>query len=491
MVLAMGLFSLYFSWFSIRKAAVFDWYSSDLGNMWQTVWNVGHGHGFTFTSTGLGQNVSRLAVHADYLLILLAPLSWITRSASSLLIVQAAVVAAGGWFVYRLAWLVVRQRPFAVLAGLAYLTYGPLQLAVVWQFHAVTLASTFILASAEAIIAGRRSGIFWLWFGLALISKEQIGLLIGPASFLLWWLRRSPSVAWASLLVGISYSLVHFWWVIPTFQPAGAKGLLMNYYFGTLGHSPVAQLSSLLNPSILMARLWRPAMLTTTALLLVPLAALPVFSRWIWLAVVALLPHWLSSVAEARSVEFHNHVLAIPFLFLGLVFGWRWWQQRLRRRPVGRTALAAALAAMTIFGSVLVSPNPWSLYFKPHSLDDDPKLTSFAQLVEGLPTAAVVSYSLGIGQYVRSRQTAYLLPDGLTSSDYAVLYWPAEPRPADPPMVNQQQNLLVWQDYFARSAAFVAVARHERGTVFQRLRHRQPEPLPPIFADYLNGPRTI
>src|SRR5436853_3044743 len=85
-LLGIVAYTGFFSWFSIGRAHNFNagWY--DLGIMSQTVWRTGHGFGFSFTNPEAGPNglhgvtMARTAIHADYLLAILAPLSWFGRT---------------------------------------------------------------------------------------------------------------------------------------------------------------------------------------------------------------------------------------------------------------------------------------------------------------------------------------------------------------------------------------------------------------------------
>src|SRR4029078_13579417 len=63
----------YFTFVSFEKYNNFFTGRFDLGNMDQTVWNTLHGRIFELTNPDSTQIISRLAFHADFLLILLEP----------------------------------------------------------------------------------------------------------------------------------------------------------------------------------------------------------------------------------------------------------------------------------------------------------------------------------------------------------------------------------------------------------------------------------
>lgn len=479
-IIAIALFALYFSWFSLRKAEVFDSYSSDLGNMWQTVWNVAHGNGFQFTHTGLGQNVPRLSVHSDYILILLAPLSWLPFGVGSLLVLQALIVGLGGWFVYRLGCLWLKDDRLAALVALQYLCFGPLQFSVVWQFHAITLVPTFLLAMTEAIVARRRVGFVWLWFGLALITKEQVGLIAGLMAAILWWWQGQKRRAIYFFSAGWIFSWVHLAFVIPAFRRGLSPNVFWNFYFGDLGSTPSSQLGQLLQPVVFVHHLFTTINFQNILFLLLPLALLPIFSGWILLAGLAIVPHWLSINTSVNNLYFQNHDLALAPLFLASLMGLRRVRDWFGRHGLARPKpLAIIIIFWFAVGSFIFSPNPWSFKFNPDFFRTDPELHTFVRLINSVvPENTRVAFSGGIGNYVRNHREAYQFPYGLDRADVIVVYsLPAYPSELATTIV-RRQLIVGYQAYFAQSAAYRLIGRTTRGAIYRRRWDHQPEPLP-------------
>src|SRR5258706_7800196 len=94
------LYIIYFTYFTFQKHELFLTGRYDLGNMDQTVWNTFHGRIFSFTNPDFDKTMSRLSVHADFILILLAPFYLIWSNARMLLFIQTVVIAFGALFVY-------------------------------------------------------------------------------------------------------------------------------------------------------------------------------------------------------------------------------------------------------------------------------------------------------------------------------------------------------------------------------------------------------
>lgn len=467
--LGITLFAVYFSWLSDVKASNFDAHNHDLSHMWQSVWNVAHGRGFEFSLTGSDFNVPRLAVHADYFLILLAPLSWVWPHYTVLLVVQAVGVALGAWFVERLARRWTGSRAVALVFAGAYLLSGPLQFALLWNFHSIALAPLFIFATIEALVNHRRRWLLWTWLILALITKEQVGLILGP---LLWMIARwtgERRLGWWLGGAAVTYALIQFLFIIPLWRDSGNSHFVWEFYYGSLGATPAQQFIGLLNPREIISRLWQTIHLKTMILLLLPLAGLPLLTPLSLLAMVAILPHWLSDDPSQHALLSTNHILALTILFINAL---RVVSLRIRRRQWRARSIALVIAGASIIGSIVMSPFPWSVYGDPAMRRVDPAVKLLRAKHQLIPPAAVVGYSLGAGAEFRDRPFAWLLPRGLSTLEYAVVFT-SERTSTRPPIVDQDRRL---NEFFRSTSAFETVYTQGRLSIY----HRNPAiPLPP------------
>src|SRR5207248_11338874 len=87
-------YALVFALFAVARHLAFQTQRFDLGIMSQAVWSTLHGH-FLEVTTQRGEQVTRLAVHVDPFLALLAPLWAIWPSPLMLLVFQAIAVSLG------------------------------------------------------------------------------------------------------------------------------------------------------------------------------------------------------------------------------------------------------------------------------------------------------------------------------------------------------------------------------------------------------------
>lgn len=405
--------------FGLIKADVADAPAIDLSFAWQTVWNVGHGHGFNVTYAPTGQMVSRLYDHADYLLVLLAPLAWFGADYRALIILQAMIGGGLLWLFWSAASAVLRRPMVALAVTIAALLYGPWQFAASWQFHPVLIGALAIMGMIEASVRHRRSWVGWLWFAMAVLSKEQVGVIAGITAWWLWRSSRRPA-AWWGLIIGTVWTATHFFWIIPAARPGIQPNLIWRLYFGDLGGSIGTQARALLHPATILQRLWRPELGWNIVWLLFPLSWLPVAGGSIFLGALTLLPHWLSSNPSARLLFNQNHVLAVPFILWATVqtivkLDQRW-------PLLIKRVFPAVIVFQAVIGSVLFSPWPWSWQYQALSWRRDPEIATLRQIARELPGSSAIAYTQGIPPVFSSRLLVYIMPVGLDRADYAVVW---------------------------------------------------------------------
>lgn len=427
-------YSVALSWFSLGRAHNFNagWY--DLGIMSQTVWNVGHGHGFMFTNPEAGPggvhgvNMARSAIHTDYLLILLAPLSWFGSTSDNLLILQSVILALGAWFVFSITRRLTSQPWLGAFLAWVYLLYPPLQGANLFDFHSVTLSATFFLAAADAILA-KRHKTFWLWAGVALLTKEQVGVTLGLLSgTLYWWNGERRRAVWA-LLIPWAWTLVQLFVAIPLSRPGQSSHFIYQKFYDVEGESPRTILKTILNPKRSWELLATKTHLNAAWQLALPLGALlPLLSPIVLLALPEVLLYWLWDTPNPQTLYFHYHALFIPFLFLGLIFGWRNLQTLLTRWwPKGRLAITILWLLAVVAGTGIAvwkySPWPWSPQTRWPLVDWKERLTpQIHEALQMIPANAKgVAITQNLGAFVNEHPSVEIVPNGLQEVNYVVI----------------------------------------------------------------------
>ena len=138
-------FIVVFSYLSIKRYRTLNSYYYDLGIMNQVVYNTSKGRFLEMTNQDLKKNVSRLAIHFDPILAIFAPFYKIYEGPEVLLIGQALILGLGAWAVFLISEKILKKKFISMIFALSYLFYFPVQRAVIFDFHAVTLATTFLL----------------------------------------------------------------------------------------------------------------------------------------------------------------------------------------------------------------------------------------------------------------------------------------------------------------------------------------------------------
>lgn len=423
---AAFLFTVLFTYLSWRRYASFEMGRFDLGNMSQAVWTTAHGHILSVTDAA-GNQVSRLAAHADPILTLLAPLYWVWANPKLLLLFQAAAVASGALPVY---WIARQElsgranlpRCLPQVLAFTYLLYPPLQYATLYDFHPVTLAPPLLLFAIWAL-RQRRYLLLAIFTVLALATKEEVGLLVvalGLYAAIVWRDRRAGL---ALMLAGTGWFMVATQVVIPHFNQGQPSALMGRYQqlggsIGGILETAVTDPGKLLEvafsgdkPGNLAAELG--------ALLFLPLAA----PAALLIAAPEFAINLLSSRAEQGSYRFHYLAPIVPFLIWATVLGIR------RLAPyLGRVAraLPVLLIVASLVAGWLMGPLPWwsklpygSTYrasnFSPDAHD---RLTEEA--LKLVPTRSTVSTSNQIGSHLSQRMRILLFPQ-VAGAGYIVL----------------------------------------------------------------------
>ncbi len=373
----------------------------DLGIMHQTVHN-------TYMSLRTGDfsrileltdphdtdlQVKRMSVHNDILLAFLAPFYFIHDGPETLLVVQALGVALGALFIFLMAEKVLvlhNDQPNAsfgwvrktmadkagwigLALGLSYLLYPPLQKAVAFEFHAVTLAPLFLLGMYYFWLIKK---YFWsfLFAIFAIFSKEQVGLVTGffafytllqmlsfiPSSihdlqskFLKKFLHNKTQVTYA-LLLGI-FSVI---WVILSLKVI-IPGFRGGEHFGTDYYSYISDAPLSIFPVV-----FRMESFSYVHELLAPLWYISIFAP---LQLLIALPEWgvvlLSANGNMRNTYFHYHTVIDAFIFIAAVYGvnnFSHWWKKLTGKNLSFALLLIYILIPAFIASYTTSSLPWA-----------------------------------------------------------------------------------------------------------------------------------
>ena len=375
----------------------------DLGHMVQAVWSTTNGRVLEMTDALTGDQVTRLAIHFDPILLALVPVWWAYPRPEALLVAQAAALSAGLYPVVRLALKHTGSPLVAGLFGAWYLCSPWLVWNALNDFHGVTLAVPLLLY-AIWFLDEDSPGRFTVVAVLALACGELLGLTV--AALGVWYAFR-PGRLRAGLLIavaGVGWTALCLF----VFIPALGDSRPNRYYerFESVGGSPRGLVSKLFTePSAVLDAVTSTADLRYVILLLLPTALLVLGSAG--LAAVALPQLAVNTLSDFWSTTqpmFQYTMPALAPLIAATVIGVRIFPARLR----------AWLAALALFSSVLVlaafPPIPGADDFLFTARESKPRLEAMTTATRIIPAGAPLTATNRLAAHLSDRERVLLFP---------------------------------------------------------------------------------
>jgi uncharacterized membrane protein len=349
--------------------------------------------------------------HTQFLLVTLVPVYWLRPDATSLLWVQAFLLALGAVPVYMLSMRLLKQPILAALLAGAFLLHPALSQSNLENYHPdsflVPLVGFVIYA---AVIDKRRMLV--IFFALALLGKEDSVLILLPIALWFAWRRNrrlgltlaATSVLYAAFatqivmraLIGVS---TLNGWRIPF---GGVSNML-----STAVRRPadfVNYLVSADRPNGRPFYVWQ--MIAPTALMFV------VAPEIVLTASLVILWNVLSTFGYQHQIAYHYSMVPLPAILMGTAYA----ISRLERKRL-RTMAVLAVAASSLWCAVLWGPFPFSVH---HDLwtPSEPAVQAINQVKDKLPPGAIVSAYYAYAPHVDHRARVYMWP-----TPFSAIYW--------------------------------------------------------------------
>ena len=254
LILFIILYILYFTLASFLRFDNFYTGRFDLGNMDQTVWNTLNGRVFQLTDPDGVTTISRFAVHGDLILIFLSPLYLIWSDPRMLLFFQTIILSLGSVFVYLIGRKILEDKNLSITFAISYLLYPALSFVNLYDFHPVSLATTFLLAMFYFYLK-KNYILVTVFAALSALTKEQVWAITSIFGFYIFIKEVLVKTAKSTkeILFGLFLFIVStvmfallFWKIIPLFK--GGNHFALEYYsqFGTTTSEVIKNI--LLNP---------------------------------------------------------------------------------------------------------------------------------------------------------------------------------------------------------------------------------------------------
>jgi uncharacterized membrane protein len=305
---------------------------------------------------------SQFAVHAYYILLILAPLYRIAATPYWLLALSVLAVVLGAFHAFRIVRHLSGVGLVAAAAAFAFVLNANTARTLLYGFHPEVLYAWLIPAAIDAAIHGNR----WAFLAAVLSAaavKEDAVLPLVALSVTLALAVRTPRDRWLYVAVppavGLANLAAYYAWVLPVFASSSVP--VYAAFWIDYGPTPARALLGMLSRPLDVAR----AVITSGIVrVLMPHALLPI-AAWRWF--VGILPlvvlYGASSNTQVRDFGIYYSMVIVPFLAIGSAFGALTIARALFAREARARLVAATvvlLAALLVYGDRAgYSLRPW------------------------------------------------------------------------------------------------------------------------------------
>jgi len=304
----------------------------------QVVYNTSRGRFLEMTNQDLKKNVSRLAIHFDPILAVFAPFYKLYEGPEVLLIGQVIILGLGALAVFLISQKVLKKDLISLIFSLTYLFYFAIQRAVLFDFHAVALATTFFLF---AIYFQEIKKWFWFFFFvlLALLTKEHIGLIVFFLGIYLFFVKKEKKIGLITAILGIIFFITTIYFIIPYFR--GSEHFATEYFVNIKPRLP-----NIIKDGT-----------SYFKLMISPLF----YSLFSPLTLLISLPEWAINIisinSNQRSIYFHYNSIIVAFLFYSLILGYKNFN-RIIKSKILKAIIFLIFISINIYSIYLYNPIP-------------------------------------------------------------------------------------------------------------------------------------
>lgn len=302
-----------FSYLSIKRLLSLHSHYYDLGIMDQVIYNTSRGRFFQMTHPDLGVQISRIGIHFDPIMTLIAPLYIIKPTPEILLITQTCILALGAIPVYLIAKKVLKSQWISFIFVILYLNYYPLQLSNLFDFHAVTFATTSLLFAFYFLAFNPLKKAYYnilaasFFISIVLLTKESTPFTIIFLCGYLLLIKKNKIFSLVLIGICILLLIATVVFLMPFFR--GMIPFGFDYY-------------DFQHPMSLVKQFFSFATFNYIFQLLSPLGFFPIFAPLqLAIAVPELALNLLSSNSNMRELYFHYTALITPFLIISSIYG--------------------------------------------------------------------------------------------------------------------------------------------------------------------------
>ncbi len=332
-------FVIVFSFLSIKRYRTLNSYYYDLGIMNQVVYNTSRGRFLEMTNQDLKKNVSRLAIHFDPILATFAPFYKFYEGPEVLLIGQVIILGLGALAVFLISQKILKKNPISFIFALTYLFYFAIQRTVLFDFHAVTLATTFFLFALYFNLVKKNSW-YYVFIFLSLMTKEHVGLVVFFLGAYLFFVKKEKKTGIITAILGIIFFFATVYFIIPYFR--GSEHFAAGYFTDIKSRLPTILKNGFSYMIFLIGPLFYALFSPLTLLISLPEWAINI----------------LSINSNQRSIYFHYNSIIVAFLFYSLILGYKNFGKIIKNKII-KSIFFLFFIAVNIYSVYLYNPLPY------------------------------------------------------------------------------------------------------------------------------------
>lgn len=386
----------------------------DLGNMDQTVWNTLYGNFFSMSMKE--GNISRLATHADFILIILSPLFLIWDNVRILLVSQTIFLALGVIPVFLITRKILKDKKIALILSLIYLINPGLQWINLYDFHGVALSIPFLLFTFFFGLS-KKWKLYWLFFFLSIITKEEVALFLALMGLYFGFIFKEWRIGITSFLIGSVWFVLMIFYIIPQFNLSGQHWAFNEWFMQEKNDIDKGNVSNLVKNAQL--DFLSVKTLDYFNLLLRQFGYLSLFGfPWLILGLPEFLINISSNHVSMRTIMVHYHSGIIPALIISTIYGLKFIQKFNKS-----LLLVISLATLIYVGffNIKNGPMPYSPTCPCRMFQVSIEDKEFEKVLQSLPKNASIAASGEVRPHITHRVNAFNLPTIPHGTDYIAI----------------------------------------------------------------------
>lgn len=348
--------------------------------------------------TLMGRNL--MGDHASLILVFLVPLYWILPGCETLLTVQSIVIACGAIPIFLYARKRLQSDTMALVMCGAWLLHPAVGLTNLENFHPDAFLGLFVPLALYAALE-RKWRLYAVAVVLSLLVKEDVLLVILPLG--VWVaLRRDVKRGIITIVATLAATFAGMFLLMKSLIGVPTRNGWRIPYDGPVGFVK----KTLTDPTEVFRYLSSEGRLFYLWQMVAPVGAIFFIQPEIALiSILVLAGNIVSTFWYQFHIGYHYSLVAVPALVFGTVFA----IGRVRREA--RIALTGMVAVSAVVCAVLWGPFDFSRHPQYHWPANHPVAVDARELMDEIPSDAVISVLHSLAPHVAHRRFVYQFPN--------------------------------------------------------------------------------